>query len=55
MTYGNLFRTTALAGVLAGISRIAEQSAAAVGKPAVRALRESLSGRQLAIGVDRLD
>ncbi|WP_202840514.1 alpha,alpha-trehalose-phosphate synthase (UDP-forming) [Luteimonas saliphila] len=36
-------------------ARIAEQSAAAVGKPAVRALRESLSGRQLAIGVDRLD
>ncbi|MDH5833829.1 alpha,alpha-trehalose-phosphate synthase (UDP-forming) [Luteimonas kalidii] len=36
-------------------NRIAEQSAAAVGKPAVRALRESLSGRQLAIGVDRLD
>jgi len=36
-------------------ARIAAQSAAAVGKPAVRALRESLSGRQLAIGVDRLD
>ena len=36
-------------------ARIAEQSAAAVAKPAVRALRESLSGRQLAIGVDRLD
>ena len=35
--------------------RIATQAAAAVGKPAVRALRESLSGRHLAIGVDRLD
>jgi len=40
-------------GIDAG--RIAAQSAAAVGKPAVRALRESMSGRQLAIGVDRLD
>src|SRR5690606_20755502 len=40
-------------GIDAG--RIAQQSVAAVGKPAVRALRESLSGRQLAIGVDRLD
>ncbi len=36
-------------------TRIASQSAAAVNKPAVRALRESLSGRLLAIGVDRLD
>ena len=36
-------------------ARISEQSAAAVSKPAVRALRESLSGRRLAIGVDRLD
>ncbi|HRN61639.1 MAG TPA: alpha,alpha-trehalose-phosphate synthase (UDP-forming) [Luteimonas sp.] len=35
--------------------RIAGQSAAAVNKPAVRALRESMDGRQLAIGVDRLD
>ena len=35
--------------------RIAEQSAAAVNKTAVRALRDSLSGRKLAIGVDRLD
>jgi len=35
--------------------RIATQATAAVGKPAVRALRDSLSGRQLAIGVDRLD
>ena len=35
--------------------RIAQQSAAAVNKPAVRALRDSLSGRKLAIGVDRLD
>lgn len=36
-------------------TRIANQSAAAVNKPAVRALRESLSDRLLAIGVDRLD
>ncbi len=36
-------------------ARIATQSAAAVNKPAVRALRESLSDRLLAIGVDRLD
>ena len=36
-------------------ARITAQSTAAVNKPAVRALRESLSGRQLAIGVDRLD
>src|SRR5690606_1273852 len=35
--------------------RIAQQSAAAVNKAAVRALRDSLSGRKLAIGVDRLD
>ncbi len=35
--------------------RIAQQSAAAIGKPPVRALRDSLSGRKLAIGVDRLD
>lgn len=35
--------------------RIAQQSAAAINKSAVRALRESLSGRRLAIGVDRLD
>ena len=35
--------------------RIAAQSAAAVNKTAVRALRDSLSGRKLAIGVDRLD
>ena len=34
---------------------IEAQAAAAVSKPAVRALRESLSGRALAIGVDRLD
>src|SRR5690606_31730293 len=37
------------------VARISGQSAAAVNKPAVRALRESLGGRQLAIGVDRLD
>ena len=36
-------------------ARIAAQSRAAINKPPVRALRESLSGRQLAIGVDRLD
>ena len=35
--------------------RIAQQSAAAVNKAAVRALRDSMSGRKLAIGVDRLD
>ncbi|MGY1409136.1 MULTISPECIES: alpha,alpha-trehalose-phosphate synthase (UDP-forming) [unclassified Luteimonas] len=35
--------------------RIAQQSASAVNKAAVRALRDSLSGRKLAIGVDRLD
>ncbi|TAM92843.1 MAG: trehalose-6-phosphate synthase, partial [Rhodanobacteraceae bacterium] len=34
---------------------VARQSQAAVGKPAVRKLRDSLSGRKLAIGVDRLD
>jgi trehalose 6-phosphate synthase len=34
---------------------IARQAAAAVNKPAVRDLRSSLSGRRLAIGVDRLD
>ena len=40
-------------GIEAG--RIATQAAAAVGKKPVRALRQSLEGRQLAIGVDRLD
>ena len=35
--------------------RIGEQANAAMGKRAVRALRESLSNRTLAIGVDRLD
>jgi trehalose 6-phosphate synthase len=34
---------------------IAQQSKAAINKPQVRELRESLRGRQLAIGVDRLD
>lgn len=34
---------------------IAQQARAAINKPAVRELRESLRGRQLAIGVDRLD
>lgn len=34
---------------------IANQAKASVGKQAVRDLRESLRGRQLAIGVDRLD
>ncbi|MCA0393687.1 MAG: alpha,alpha-trehalose-phosphate synthase (UDP-forming) [Proteobacteria bacterium] len=37
------------------VARIVGQAAAAVSKPAVRALRDSLSERQLAIGVDRLD
>ncbi|MBS0214744.1 MAG: alpha,alpha-trehalose-phosphate synthase (UDP-forming) [Proteobacteria bacterium] len=36
-------------------ARITAQSAAAVNKPPVRALRQSLGGRALAIGVDRLD
>jgi len=36
-------------------AHIARQAAAAVGKPAVRALRTSLEHRMLAIGVDRLD
>src|SRR5690606_31027103 len=50
-------RRTAVGTFPIGIdtARIAAQSTAAVNKPAVRALRESLSGRQLAIGVDRLD
>jgi len=34
---------------------IAQQARAAINKSSVRALRESLTGRQLAIGVDRLD
>src|SRR5690606_40614467 len=34
---------------------IAEQARDAVAKPSVRSLGESLSGRELAIGVDRLD
>ena len=36
-------------------ARIAGQARAAAGKPAVRQLQASLSGRKLAIGVDRLD
>jgi trehalose 6-phosphate synthase len=36
-------------------TRIARQAAAATSKPAVRALRDSLLPRKLAIGVDRLD
>lgn len=36
-------------------ARITAQSAAAVNKAPVRALRQSLGGRSLAIGVDRLD
>lgn len=36
-------------------ARIAEQAGAATSKPMVRRLRESLAGRKLAIGVDRLD
>jgi len=36
-------------------AQIARQAAAAMAKPAVRALRTSLEHRQLAIGVDRLD
>ena len=35
--------------------RIASQAAAAVSKPAVRQLKASMGGRELAIGVDRLD
>ena len=36
-------------------AHIARQAQEAVEKPSVRSLRESLSGRELAIGVDRLD
>ncbi|MGO4222584.1 alpha,alpha-trehalose-phosphate synthase (UDP-forming) [Lysobacter sp. TAF61] len=36
-------------------ANIASQAAVAIGKPAVRRLSASLSGRALAIGVDRLD
>ncbi|MGN6113592.1 MAG: alpha,alpha-trehalose-phosphate synthase (UDP-forming) [Luteimonas sp.] len=36
-------------------AQIERQAAEAVDKPSVRSLRESLSGRALAIGVDRLD
>jgi trehalose 6-phosphate synthase len=36
-------------------ARIAQQAADAVGKASVKRLGDSLSGRQLAIGVDRLD
>lgn len=36
-------------------ANIASQAAVAIGKPAVRRLAASLSGRALAIGVDRLD
>src|SRR5690606_23079903 len=36
-------------------AHIAEQAREAVSKPSVRSLADSLSGRELAIGVDRLD
>ncbi|KAF1691998.1 alpha,alpha-trehalose-phosphate synthase (UDP-forming) [Pseudoxanthomonas koreensis] len=51
---GRRFRTGAFP-ISIDTAHIARQAAAAVNKPAVRALRTSLSGRMMAIGVDRLD
>ena len=50
-------RTTRIAPFPIGIdtAELARQSQAASGNAAVRKLRDSLSGRKLAIGVDRLD
>ena len=50
-------RTQGVAAFPIGIdvARIATQAAAATAKPAVRKLQASLTGRKLAIGVDRLD
>ena len=51
---GRRFRAAAFP-ISIDTEHIATQSAAAVNKPAVKALRASLTARQLAIGVDRLD
>ncbi len=51
---GRRFRTGAFP-ISIDTAHIARQAAAAVNKPALRALRTSLERRMLAIGVDRLD
>lgn len=51
---GHRFRAAAFP-ISIDTAQIERQAAAAIDKPSVRRLLESLSGRELAIGVDRLD